>query len=220
MKKSLIMLILLVVAIAAGQKAEAQCPTGYLPGLWSPYVVDYGNGCTVEIDYCIEVLTLAEEQSGKVPGLHISSIEWIADPANACDMIDWATGGEDIAFAILPWEDIHSSILSSESAYDYAIANNIDPCSEPNRTSTIEVTDGGCYYLTVVIKELEVRRVFTPCDPTATVSCHQYWYVCKEWDPNSGWVVITERGPLVVPFSCSPVLDPSGNQRECFSVCN
>lgn len=134
-------------------------------------------------------------------------------------MVDWAMGGDGIGFIVLPWEEITSAILSRESAFDYAISNNIDLCSDPNRSSTIEITNGGCYYLEVIVNELEVRRIYHPCDPTAVVSCYQYWSVCKEWDPNNGWIIITERGPLLVPFTCSPIIDAGGNNRECFPIC-
>jgi hypothetical protein len=212
MKKSLILLILLVVAIAAGQRTEAQCPTGYLPGTF-PVTYYYSDYCYLEVEYCYE--DPDNVPIGQVPGVHIVSFQWVSINGG-CDLCGLPVGlNGNIP---MPWAAIIGLILAEEPELDQDLHDEIHPCDDPKApVATIEVTHGGCYSFSYIINGLEVRKVATACDPSNVEKCHQYWFVCREWDPNSGWVVVTTAGPLVANFDCTNIFDPNNN--ECHSLC-
>jgi hypothetical protein len=210
MKKSLIMLILLVVAIAAGQRAEAQCPTGYLPGNFTA-IYYYCDDCYIEVEYCVEYPVA----QGQIPGIHILNFEWVSENGG-CDLCGLPIGlNGNIP---MPWGAIVGLILAGEPELDDDLHDEIHPCDDPNApVTTIEITHGGCYSFSYIINGLEVRKVATACDPSNIEKCHQYWFVCREWDPVHGWVVQSTAGPLVAPFNCDNIIDPNGN--DCQSIC-
>jgi hypothetical protein len=212
MKKSLIMLILLVVAIASGQRAEAQCPTGYQAGA-NTVRYEFCEDCYVEVTYCVEIVLHAEILAGKIPSIHILDFEWV-NVNGACELCGLPVGAD--GFAPIPWAGIVGKIMTEEVMQHFPVEYNVPPCDPPStQPATIEVTHGGCYYYTYVQNGLEYRKIANACNPGNIEKCHQYWYLCKDWDPILGNVVTATAGPLEATFDCE--VGPAG--QDCQSIC-
>jgi hypothetical protein len=199
MKKSLIMLILLVVAIAAGQRAEAQCPTGYVVGNNSPVIVEVAANCKIYIEYCIDPslnMTLT-------PGVHISNITYVG---TGCDMMPVMANG----MIGVDWAQVLAWVLRNGSEFNYLI---LPPCDE-NTFLQVVLTHGGCYHQTTssyMSPEGEVKVYeLEPCDIEGIEMCQMYYELCLDYSSGQAEIV-SVSGPPAPQFTCP--------EEDCYSTC-
>jgi hypothetical protein len=208
------MLTLLLIGFASGQRTEA-CPNGYLPGTFH-VIHEFGPGCYLEVIYCVQ--DPATIPAGQIPNIHVMEMTFVSDPADACDKVGFPIDGS--GNPSIPWPEVLGQIIAEEPLIDDFLHNDIPECNDQDPVFTfVELTHGGCYSVNLIINELEVRRVLTPCDPTRMDKCEAYYKICKEWDQSVGWIVHVEESGVPVPlFNCDGVIDP--NQEQCTPICD